>query len=217
MAAAKPGHAVATSVIVLAMSAPAAFGDTAAASPAAICATSFDPYTASDATLAVCGVASYPLVATQRLADGGTSYRYNVAGDEAWINIPPVDFDPATADAAGLELYGIPTDPGQADAAAHSAWQSMVASMKFPTAPVALHAVPSVRFADLASFNWGGQIGKKGGYTSAYAEYTEPAFNTTCPGSMAGYWVGLGGSSVGAYLAQNGTSQGVPGLGSDQA
>lgn len=40
VAASGPGRAVVTSVIVLAMSAPAAFGDTAAASPAAICATS---------------------------------------------------------------------------------------------------------------------------------------------------------------------------------
>ncbi len=216
VAASGPGRVVATSVIVLAMSAPAAFGDTVAASPAAICATSFDPYTAPDATLAACGVASYPLVATQRLADGGTSYHYNVAGDEAWINIPPAGFDPATADAAGLQLYGIPTDPGQTDAAAHSAWQSMVSSMKFPTAPAALHNVPSFRAADVPSGNWAGQVGKKGGYTSAYAEYTEPAFNTTCAGGMASYWVGLGGWTS-ANLAQNGTAQGVPGLGSDQA
>lgn len=178
-----------------------------------VCSTSFDPYAASDATLDACGIQSFPLEVRTALPDGGSSYHYTVFGHDTWVNTPPAGFQAAAADAATLSLYGIPPDPGPADAAAQTDWMTMAKSMKFVTPPPQLRSA-SVQFA--TSLNWSGQVGKKNGYTSVQARYTEPVHTSTCTGGMAGYWAGLGGFLQHA-LAQNGTAQNAPGIGMDQA
>jgi hypothetical protein len=178
------------------------------------CSTSFDPYTASAALLKACGEHSYPLLRKVLLPDGGTSYRYNIEGNDAVVNTPPAGFDARSASAATLELYGIPADPGSANPVARAEWVDMVSGMKIVSPPPQL--ISGLVPATQNSTNWAGQMGQHGGYTGVQARYTEPALTTTCSGSAAYMWAGLGGNGQNVPLAQNGTAQHAPGLGMDQ-
>jgi hypothetical protein len=68
-----------------------------------------------------------PTVDVQTLPDGGTAYVYDTNGDgvgDAWVVVPPSNFDPATASEADLERYGLPARPTDPDALAEwsKAW-----------------------------------------------------------------------------------------------
>lgn len=70
-----------------------------------------------------------PTVDVQSLPDGGTAYVYDTNGDgvgDAWVNVPPSNFDAATASEADLERYGIPPRPTDPDALAEwsKAWNA---------------------------------------------------------------------------------------------
>src|SRR6266567_8612708 len=81
------------------------------------CSSSFDPYQASAAVLAACGMTKTPAQITAN-SDGSTTYRYDVDGTVATSVIPPSGFDPDTASAADLARYSYPHQPSLLDVAA---------------------------------------------------------------------------------------------------
>jgi hypothetical protein len=206
---------VGTIAVLAVVIAPAVAAGTAAVSTPD-CSSAFDAYSASPATLQACGIRSFPLIAKVGLPDGGTSYQYSVDGDKTWINIPPSGFDALKADAAKLALYGVPDDPGPADAVGHADWTTMAAHLSFKVPPPALEMSP-LAFTTVQSDNWSGQIGLGSSYNSVQVSYNEPVLQSGCTGGMLGVWGGLGGTH-GAFLAQNGTAQTAGfGLNADQA
>ena len=79
------------------------------AGPGQPCPSDFQAATASIAVLTACGIASYYISSTTRLADSGTMTSYD--GSSVAILTPPPGFSPATASASELSQYGIPSAP----------------------------------------------------------------------------------------------------------
>ncbi len=217
----------------------AVFASAAQAASPAECASSFDPYTVSSATLSSCGISTIPLSAKRTRADGATEYRYQVDGTEARFVLPPASLNPASASAAQLSQYGIPSEPPSSEPAAVSLWQRMIANLHFVAPPSTLVQIPAsttppraqllqeeqevtgqeVTAGAFKSSIWSGylDVASSQKYTEAQGYYTEPSdHGTTCPNAAELTWAGLGGRNS-EQLAQDGTGLATPGLGAHQA
>ncbi len=191
----------------------------AAVAPA--CNAPFNPYAASPATLSACGIPSYPLTSKRTLVAGPTAgaitYTYGVDGRTVTAFVPPATFDAATAPPEQLAAYGIPQEP--TDPASQTRWHEMVGNMHFATPPTKLVRDPLVT-ANVSTQIWSGIVNTSTGpspYKTSAAVWNEPTPTATaCFQSSAVYWAGLGGVTTNV-LAQDGTAQGDPGLGNDEA
>lgn len=171
-----------------------------------------DVFAATRTELAACGVVTYPLIATERLTDGGYRYLYRVGRQEAYYLIPPESFVPRSATAAQLSEYGIPTKPENPSLVAH--WTQMVSNMHFVPAPPYL-AETSVHAVDYT--NWSGYYAS-GSFTSSEGDWNEPSLGSSCTNNGEATWTGLGAVNSG-NLGQDGTIMGsnIPGLNQHQA
>jgi hypothetical protein len=186
------------------------------------CASTFDPYPAVRATLAACGMRSYPMRSRATVpagpAAGATTYRYQLGRTTVTAVVPPASFDPATAQRTELRMYGIAAEP--ADPVARSLWRTMTHHMRFARPPDRLITAPAGATAEATNSAWAGVVNTSAGpsaYQSSAAIWVEPTRRASaCHPSSAVYWNGLGGVRT-RVLAQDGTAQGVRGLAPDQA
>jgi Peptidase A4 family len=179
----------------------------------------YDVYSVSASTLAACGVKTFPLSGTSATSDGGTAYHYNVRGRQISFMVPPARFNPATAKADELAMYGLPTRPPASQGVRQALWDSVVSKQSFPKPPQFLAEIPVKASTTFKNLNWSGygDSGGAGAFTESTGVYVEPYdHGTSCAGNSAVFWVGLGGVNTG-NLAQDGTGINTPGLGQHQA
>ncbi|MDL2335715.1 MAG: G1 family endopeptidase [Chloroflexota bacterium] len=183
-------------------------GAAGASSAGTACDTSKDAYSMTSSERSACGIETFPLIRVDQLKDGGKSYRYEIDGAEVWMNVPPPEFNAASATEDELETYGIPSAPSGVKA---SDWSARMAKSSFVLPPDYLVTVP-FRGAEQHSENWAGFEALDDTFTTASVTYTEP-IPQGCAGGSVAIWAGLGGRQGGnGELGQNGTAIGVPGL-----
>jgi hypothetical protein len=91
----------------------------------------WNPYDGTVAQARACGLTVHPLTATTTLPDGGTRYVYQGSGNKPiTLNAPPQGFDPLSASAAELPLYGLPPEPPVTNPIARAHWLIEVKSIK---------------------------------------------------------------------------------------
>jgi hypothetical protein len=185
------------------------------------CNAPYDVYKVPAATLAACGVKTFPLQSQRPTSDGGTAYDYDVHGKTVSFMVPPAGFDPRSASADERAMYGIPHRPS--DPGAQAGWDHAAARASFLKPPEFLAVIPaqatSAVKAATGSLNWSGftDLGGAGAFTQSTGVYTEPTdHGTACSNNSDVSWVGIGGWNSG-NLAQDGTGINTPGLGQHQA
>lgn len=210
---------VASLVPITASVSPGAVGVLTATAHAAAalssCAVGADPYSATDAQRAACGVQGFPLESEATQSNGLRTYSYVIEGVATTYYVPPAGFDPATASDEQLAEYHLPARP--TDPTAQSQWNSSVGRASFAAPPQTIYDDPGVKGA--TSPNWSGWLETGHSYTSSTAYWYEPGiFSGNCNTSTTSvvFWSGLGGFNTG-YLAQDGTGENTPGLGQNQA
>jgi hypothetical protein len=149
-------------------------------------------------------------------ASSATVREFGTAKGSMKVTVPPGDFDPHTASAAELRLYGFPPRPS--DPTALRQWNAMYPNRRIDyvtpemcgsTAPVT-HPLPKT--APLAlppSDIWSGGIAMQAsgnpGFTFAAVKWKEPTFSSSCPAKSAyTIWSGLGGNGEDSELLQAG-------------
>lgn len=144
--------------------------------------------------------------------------------------VPPASFDPANASAAELKEYGVPTAP-PTSSPEYPMWNKMIHNMHFNGTPpshlVLLHNTTGFRSANTGaqgsteappgrqtSPNWSGygDFASTQAYNRSTAYFVEPNPTATCSKAEEVNWAGLGGWNS-HNLAQNGTANGIPGIG----
>lgn len=91
-----------------------------------------------------------PLSSVTTFPDGGSSYNYQISGGNdvtLSFRTPPEDFDPSTASASELALYGFPPRPSAADAAALAIWTAQADRRSYATPPNYVTSNPASRNA----------------------------------------------------------------------
>jgi hypothetical protein len=196
----------------------------AAASPAATsisdCGSSFDPYQYTPSALAACGYATFPQVAVNAMAGGGSSYDYQLDdGGTVRFYVPPASFDPSTATDAQLDEYGFPPRPTDPDAL--SQWNTEMNGYQGVDPPPSFLTESNVVNDTVYYQNWSGYAvtEPQGTFTHAEAVFVEPTFGSSrCSTNMESTWAGIGGFNPNTVnLAQNGTAHNEPGIGNHQA
>ena len=173
--------------------------DSTGASEAAIaqCNQATNVYNLAEGTLQDCGYTIYPLVGTQSLSDGGTSYTYDVNGLTVVQYAPPANFDAVTASEAELAQYGIPPRPSGVESAAESSWEAAWAHVLFPPPTSFLVGDPFISYAASPDI-WGGWVSpNSSGWADALTSWSEPSLGSCSKDSnnYGGIWTGLGGAS----------------------
>jgi hypothetical protein len=196
-----------------------------------VCSTSYDAYSAPEATLQACGDKAYPLTSVTTTGDGGHAYHYKMDGMEAITRVPPSSFQPAHASTSELSMYGLKEPP--ANSPRHARWEYIINHIHFDTGPPAprLIIVPNEENYNIgpagnigseagtaSSENWSGYLNYSSyqQYTAATAIYPEPNPSATCTKASEVTWAGLGGYNS-HNLAQDGSAYAAPGLGNHQA
>jgi hypothetical protein len=184
------------------------------------CDKPYDPYAQSASTLATCGVKTFPLKSKTLTSDRGTAYNYDVNGKAVSFKVPPPGFNPRTASADELALYGIPRRPSPLDPKA-TKWDAAVSKLSFVKPPPFLAAVPVKAQTQDENDQWSGYENLAGGEDLFYDStgvWVEPTVQqpNTCPNNSAVFWVGIGGFYT-SDLAQNGTALNTPGVAQHQA
>lgn len=194
----------------------------AAAAAGMPCSAQFDPLKATRALLAQCGIGVYPREVPAAGAPGSHLYNYNiydydVDGVSVTYKQPLATFDPLTAPTRELATFGVPAEPARGEA--RQAWRREMAGLHFVPAPpflveVAAHAASSTPdYSD----HWAGYVAYGGPFARAASTWVEPRLlPTRCRWTSLTIWSGIGGYSSGS-LAQDGTAEGTPELGRDQA
>lgn len=186
--------------IVGALSAPLAAGFAAAQSAPLSCAN--EPFASQEvapAILSECQVEQFPLVSTSTLSDGGIGYNYDVNGTTMQYEVPPASFDPLTATASELAIYGMQRP---ADGSALSVWNATHANLNWAKPdPFQVIYTAGVNFSN----NWSGYVSTYGGFFTNDAIWTQPSITGTCTNAVEGTWAGIGdGSSPNSQLVQDG-------------
>ncbi len=202
------------------------------AGAAAPCESSSDsqwnPYTASTAEQAACGLVAIPASSTTPMAGGGELVTYSrPAGDLAIVSFP-ANFDPSTASASQLAEYGLPAEPPVSNANARASWVSTFDNVHFGQPPSALLASTTTKFVSKTcpsgtqcTAPWSGYIDQEsaGYFHYAWGEFTvgNQGGCSCLPNVSGGFWVGLGGWNN-MDLGQAGLAMGqYSGFGEDQA
>jgi hypothetical protein len=162
-------------------------------------------------------------VAVDPLPGGGRAYVYAMPdGSTATFPVPPPRFDPVNASAAQLEEYGFQERPA-ADSPGYASWVETMSSYRSTPIPdlalgpregLAHQRAGSDPSAGFVQSNWGGWIAKWSSthYVATEMDFTEPSVqSTSCSGSSAAAWTGLGGYST-SRLAQDGVEVPTNGL-----
>ena len=200
--------AVVVALVMFVLVSGAAYADTSQVD----CASPFNAYGVSDAQLAACGIAKYPLSSTASLPGGGHLYTYDLAdGQTTSIPQTPPGFDAVTASASMDAAYGVPQAPSVLSPA-YSAWKKVAADWNMGGTPPSYVLVSPYKATDPSGPYWAGYINTGSGFTSAASDYNEPTLgSTSCSGAAAVIWSGIGGYGNGD-LGQDGTAEGVGGL-----
>jgi hypothetical protein len=185
------------------------------ASSAAVAAASCDPSPAAAAAPSHVDPGS-----VRALPDGGQVYVYDINGTRSLFPVPPKGFDPWSAPADELALYGLPARPvgrgaaqwdRRADDLRHSIKPTL--SARSASARIAGRAVAggSARIHTAAAgntLNWAGRYSGADGdpYTAVQGTWVQPDYSTVpCARAMHDMWIGLGGGSN--RLIQAGTDE----------
>lgn len=175
------------------------------------CDSSFDPYSYTQAAVEACGYKTFPLEASSDLPGGGNSYQYTVEGMQVRYYVPPEGFNALTASNSQLDEYGFPERPSSTDTTAYEDWSEKVSSWSgTPAAPSFLAETQSQSMTSSSS-NWSGYMIEEGAGAFSHAEawYDEPSiYASVCLATDESTWAGIGGSTPGSDLAQDGTAWG---------
>lgn len=149
-------------------------------------------------------------------AYGGT-FVYRLPHAVAVYTPAPAGFDPLTASPAQLARYNIPAAPRSGPGLAQ--WRSAMAELHFVAAPRTLSVLPAHAASSVPDYSdhWAGYVDYGGPYQRVSTTWSEPSFaRDRCRAGALTLWAGIGGYGT-AYLAQDGTSVGTPGLHRNQA
>jgi len=192
-------------VVVLGVSATPAFAMSAATAP---CNSSFNPYDYTQAAVRACGLPTFSLSSVTPLADGGSSYHYDIYGSQASVLVPPAGFNPLTATSAQLNEYGFPPRP--TDPSALQQWQAefrnysgaanpppFLAGSNITTQTGPVLGSDPITAGTTTSSNWSGYVilGSSGTFTHAETTFVEPdkTYPTVCATHAEVTWAGIGG------------------------
>lgn len=178
----------------------------------------------ADRLASVAAVTPLKPVAVTPLPDGGRAYVYSIDGTTATFPVAPPHFDPLHASHAQLAEYGFQERPAL-ESPSYPAWAETMSNYRSTPIPaVALgptrilpHQKGSGSTSPSGGFiqsNWGGWIANWGSthYVATEMDFTEPSTQTTsCSGSTAAAWTGLGGYNTGK-LVQDGVEVPTNGL-----
>lgn len=186
--------------------------------------TRYLPVAAPNGSIPACsstGSVESPADEVEELPGGGKNYiYYGSDGELIEYPIPPTGFDPKTATAEELELYGYPPRPGALESEALEAWNETVGEAMGSAKPGGCMEVggpdyepePNSESAPTTEYRptfagWTTQdpTGPKNEWRGASAAYVQPELGTTCPGAaVLSAFVGVEGPS-GAFF-QAGTN-----------
>ena len=188
---------------------------------AAMGCVNLDPYSATAAQRSMCGDVTYPLTSITPDPVAGSSvtdYIYNINGEDDAMLYPASSFDPMTASPATLEVLGIPPRPDP-NTAAYGPWVAQYGSKTAsewgtpaPFEVVDTYAPPATDKQTI----WAGYSTSGYDYSESDGEWLQPIpMHSACTNDADYIWAGIGGATS-SYLEQDGTSQGVSGIGMDQ-
>lgn len=203
----------------VAVGAAAFFANNALAARSGAC-----PTASADRLASVSAVTPIQPIAVKPLPDGGRAYIYSIDGTTATFPVPPPRFDPLHASDALLAEYGFQERP-PLDSPAYPSWAETMSTYRstpipkiglgptrvLPTKKASSTTNPSGTFIQS---NWGGWIADWGSthYVATEMDFTEPSVqSTSCSGSTAAAWTGLGGYNTGK-LVQDGVEVPTNGL-----
>jgi hypothetical protein len=174
-----------------------------------------------------CGYSTYPVLDVKPTDDGGSFTTYHGPGG-TYISVatPPSNFDPGTATAADLSLYGFQARPSSTSASLAD-WLTAATHRNYAAAPAFMAAQPglsnsasSCTISGNDDCQWAGYMVDKSGhtFTTTNAVYNEPIVgSSSCSTTVESTWAGLGGYGnwgPGNDLAQDGTMDFKPSNGS---
>jgi len=149
-----------------------------------------------------CGMQQFPLASVSILPDNGASYNYVVDGEPLQFLIPPSTFNPVTAPASELAIYGMQRP---SNATQLATWNLQKSNLKWsiPDPYYSIAISPSSE-SFTHSTNWSGYVSNNGGFSTIDTVWNQPS-NAGCSNAVAGIWGGIGsGAGAGAQLAQDG-------------
>jgi hypothetical protein len=177
-------------------------------------------YGAADADLQACGFTEIRLAGTTAMPGGGLSYDYSLPDGQTYSEIQtPSGFDPSTASVSEDAAYGMDPAPPVLSPA-YARWKALADGTwappnHHPYLIVADHPLtdPGSSTVSVASLNWAGYSEAGSGWTEAQASYYEPSFgNTSCSGSSASFWAGIGNQKDALGQAGTASGAGTPGM-----
>jgi hypothetical protein len=179
--------------------------------PSLCYASSFSAQSASAATLAECGLERFPLTAVDPLPEGGELYVYDLPnGQTMSVPVTPSGFNALTASTSTDAAYGVPPMPPLLSPQ-YQAWAQLASRWQLSTPGQRYAYVSTYHASDPPGPYWAGYI-DSGSFTTASVSFGEPSIgNTSCSGSAAVFWSGIGGVNN-SDLGQDGTEIGVSGI-----
>lgn len=215
------------STILLADGATGAFASTTSVTQPC----SSNPYAESTAQAAIsCGYGVFPLVRTIMTSDGGVAHIYRTSSTTTAMELtPPASFDPITASAQELNLYGFSPRPTSTDSAALATWESAAQKRRYAPAPPFLAFRPGTSsspcpYTGNSACTWSGYMDNAQAAGTTFlqeaAVFNEPIVSNVsgCSPNNGTTWGGIGGVFGNTNLAQDGTQIMEPSTsGQDQA